>query len=422
MDILVQNARVLTMATRQEIEDGCVAVKDGVITYVGARSGYTGGPARRVIDAKGGVVMPGFINGHTHMAMTLLRGYGGDMNLQDWLFNMIFPAEDRLVPGDCGPATQLAIAESLLGGATAFLDMYMFMDEVAEATRETGMRAVLTRGLTAGELFAQKLVEGKRLCAQKGLITGMMCIHAEYTNDEDTVRQVVQAARELGVGIHVHVSETHSEVQGCVQRHGVSPVKWLNSLGVFRGHTVAAHTVWVDDEDMAILRENGVYCVHNPSSNMKLSSGIMPAQRMLNAGIPLAIGTDGASSGNNLNMLREMRIAALLGKLERSEPTDMDAWTVLEMATIGGARALNIADVCGTLEVGKQADLIMFDTSKPWWTPKQDAATQIAYAASQEDIVLAMVNGRILMENRALTTIDLERVQAQAQQSVKHLY
>lgn len=428
MTTLIKNVHILTMHNRQEIPAGCVVVEEGKISYVGAQEEL----ARdirpdAVIDGKGGILLPGFINAHTHLAMTLLRGYGSDLNLQEWLTKKIFPAEDRLQAGDCAAASAVGIAECLLGGTTTFSDMYMFMDETAQAVQDSGIRAVLSRGMTASGQFEQRLDEATQLYrgyhkAAQGRLSVMLCIHAEYTNTENTVRRIVEEAEKLDAGIHVHLAETKAEVEGCRQRHGVTPAKWFNDLGVFDRPVTAAHSVWLDDEDIDILAEKGVHAVHNPASNMKLASGIARVQRMLDAGINVALGTDGASSNNTLNMLRETQLAALLGKLSAMDPTAVDAYTALEMATIRGARALGLQDVCGSVEVGKDADLIMLDTSRPWWAPRHEAAAQIVYAASQEDVVMTMVQGRVLMENRQVKTIDVPAAMTKMAGVIKHLY
>ncbi|MDD3244203.1 MAG: amidohydrolase [Eubacteriales bacterium] len=428
MTVLIQNAHILTMDHRREIVGGALLVREGKIAFVGEERDLPAQTkADRVIDARGGVVMPGFINAHTHLAMTLLRGYGSDLNLQDWLFQKIFPAEDRLLPGDCGAAGDLGIAEMLLGGTTAFLDMYMFMEETAEAVKRSGIRAVLSRGLTAGDAFEEKLAEAVRLHTDwhdtcDGRIRVMLCVHAEYTNNEQTVRRIAEEAKKLGVGIHVHVSETDSETKGCLERHGVTPAQWLDSLGVFDGPAVAAHCVWLTPQDEELFARKGVSVVHNPGSNMKLASGVCPVQELLNRGVNVALGTDGASSNNTLNMQKEVYLAALLGKLSALDPTAVDAYTALEMATVRGAKALGIDDVCGVLREGMDADLILFDTCAPWWSPVSDAAAQVVYAASQEDIRLTMVRGEILMEDRVVKTVNVAAAKAAVEHAVEHLY
>ncbi|MDD4796446.1 MAG: amidohydrolase [Eubacteriales bacterium] len=428
MTTLIENAHILTMDNRREIPNGCVLVDDGKIAYVGRRTEL---PQRAapdaVLDGKGGILLPGFVNAHTHLAMTLLRGYGSDLNLQDWLTKKIFPAEDRLQTGDCATAARVGIAECLLGGTTTFSDMYMFMDETARVVRESGIRAVLCRGMTAGDGFEERLADATRLYRDyhghaDGRISVMLCIHAEYTNTEHTVRRIVDEAGRLSAGIHVHLAETRAEVDGCRQRYGVTPAQWMDNLGVFARPVTAAHTVWLSDGDIQILAEKGVHAVHNPASNMKLASGVAPVQRMLDAGVNVALGTDGASSNNTLNMLRETQLAALLGKLSAMDPTAVDAYTALQMATLGGARALGLGDVCGSIEVGKDADLILLDTSKPWWAPRHEAAAQIVYAASTEDITMTMVRGRILMQNRQVKTIDVPAAMEQMQTVTQHLY
>ncbi len=418
MNILIRNAHVLTMdAAMTEYRGGVVAVTNGKLHYVGTPGGLPAGfTADRVIDAGGGIVMPGLVNAHTHLAMSLLRGYGSDRNLQDWLQNYMWPAEDRLQPGDCYWGSLLGIAEMLKSGTTAFLDMYFFMDETARAVEETGIRAVLSRGLTGiTPSYATALPQAEALYRDfqggaDGRISVMLGPHAEYTNTEATMRQIVELGHKLGCGLHVHVQETRAETQGCVERYGISPTKWLDQMGVFSLPTVAAHCVTVDDDDIAILAERGVQVAHNPGSNMKLASGIAPVRALLRAGVGVGLGTDGPSSNNNLDMIEEARLAALCAKLHEDDPTAVSAAEALRMATMGGARALGLHTVAGSLEAGKRADLILLDPRSPALHPMHDAASAVVYAAGSADVKLTMVDGKILVENGQLPGIDLERV------------
>ncbi len=423
MNILIHNAHILTMDTWDRvIAQGFVAVSDGKILHVG--DGQTlpeGFVAERAIDARGGVVLPGFVNAHTHLAMTLLRGYGSDLNLQDWLEQKIWPAEDRLVAGNCYWASMLGLAEMLLGGTTSFLDMYFFMHEVAKAVEETGLRAVLSRGIVGvSPNFETALAESEALYrdfngAADGRLRVMLAPHAEYTNNDHSIERIVELAHKLDCGIHVHLQETVAETESCYTRHGVSPTVWLDRKGLFARPTVAAHCVTVTPEDEEILLARGVSVAHNPGSNMKLASGIAPVERMRRRGINVALGTDGPSSNNNLNMLEEAGLAALCAKIKENDPTALPAYEALKMATLGGARALGIDDVTGSLEVGKAADLVLLGVDGPAMHPRIDPVANVAFSASAADVWLTMVAGRILMEDGKLPGFDLERIYAETE-------
>lgn len=399
------------------VGDGCVAVECGKIAYAGAEENLpVGFRAEKTIDAQSGALLPGFVNAHTHLAMTLLRGFGSDLNLQDWLEKKIWPAEGRLKPGDCYWGSMLGLAEMIRTGTTAFLDMYMFMDETARAVEETGMRAVLSRGVVGRSPgFRTAMAESEALFKDfsgvaDGRLTVMMAPHAEYTNDEASIGEVVELAHRLGCGIHVHLQETEAETAGCRERHGVSPAEWFEKLGLFTRHVVAAHCVTLSESDIAILKQYGASAAHNPGSNMKLASGIAPVQELLKAGVNVALGTDGASSNNNLDMLEETRLAALLAKLRCGDPAAVGAYEALKMATLGGARALGIDNISGSIEVGKYADIILIRGNSPAMHPRTDIVSNIVYSAGSGDVAMTMVNGRILMEDSQLKEIDLEKI------------
>ncbi len=422
MNTLIRNGLVLTMdGADTTYQRGAVAVSGGQIVYLGDESGLPQAfAADRVLDASGSIVMPGFVNAHTHLAMTLLRGYGNDLNLQDWLEKKVWPAEDKLKTGDCYWGSMLGLSEMIRTGTTSFLDMYFFMEETARAVQETGMRAVLSRGMIGlAPTFNQALAENEALHrdfhgAADGRITVMLAPHAEYTNTEASIRRVVESAHKLGCGIHIHVQETKAETEACVGRHNMSPVKWLEGLGVFSRPTVAAHCVTVDAEDIEIMRRNGVSAASNPGSNMKLASGIAPVDAMLRAGVNVALGTDGASSNNNLDMLEEVRLCALCAKLREGDPAAVAALDALRMATIGGAKALGIDSITGSLEVGKDADIIIVSGSSPSMHPRIDPVANLVYSASSHDVSMTMVKGRILMEGHQIVGMDLEKIFSEA--------
>lgn len=372
--------------------------------------------ADQTIDCGGKLAMPGLVNTHTHAAMTLLRSYADDMLLMDWLQNKIWPTEAKMGKQDIYWGTMLAIAEMIKSGTTTFADMYGDMEQVGEAVMETGMRAVLARGLIGTAPNGQQaLAENKTLFADyhqagDGRITVMFGPHAPYTCPPDFLKQVVREAKALGAEIHMHLAETVGEVEDCVKQYGKTPIALMEEIGLFDCGVLAAHCVHVTDADIEIMKKYSVRAAHNPGSNMKLASGVAPVTKMLRAGICVGLGTDGASSNNNLDMLEEVRLATLLHKVSTLDPLAVPALTGLKMATEYGAAALGLGKSIGKLEPGYQADITVFDMSGPGWCPKHDLVSLLAYAASGRDVDTVMVNGKVLLENGKLTTIDEERV------------
>ena len=341
-----------------------------------------------VIDADGKIAVPGMVNTHTHAAMTLLRSYADDMVLMDWLQNKIWPAEDGLTDDDIYWGTMLSIAEMLKSGTTCFADMYFPMDRVADAVAETGIRAALSRGLTgfSDENFA-KLEENAALFKERhnscnGRIRVMLGPHAPYTCSMDYLKKVVAKAQELGSEIHMHLAETRGEVDDCIKEHGMSPIKLMESIGMFECGTLAAHCVHVDEEDMQIMATKHVRVAHNPQSNLKLASGIAPVPAMLKHGITVGLGTDGTSSNNNLDMLEECRLAAMLHKNMTGDPQILPAAEALALATSEGAKALGFKNL-GKIEAGQIADIVLYDMDKPYWHPRGYHRRQSAYAKRQ---------------------------------------
>ena len=402
-----------------EAVSGDIGIENGKILFCGTRP--AGWQADEVIDCRNSFTTPGFVNAHTHAAMTLFRSYADDMALLDWLQQKIWPAEAKLVAEDVYWGTQLAIAEMLASGTTAFADMYFFMDQVAKACQETGMRASLSRGLIEadGPQQDQRFEENEQLFvdyhgAADGRITVMLGPHAPYTCPPVCMKKVVAMAQRLGAEIHVHLAETQWEVDQSMKKYGKSPVAVLNELGVFERGTLAAHCVWVSPEDIEILAAKKVRVVHNPASNMKLASGAAPVAAMLAAGVTVALGTDGATSNNNLDMLEEVRMASFLQKLNRMDPTVLPTRQVLALATQGGAAALGQADSLGKIAPGYKADLAIFDMSAPHWCPQHDLASMLAYAANAADVSHTLVDGRVLYRKGEFTTLDIEKVKAEA--------
>ncbi|KKM11913.1 N-ethylammeline chlorohydrolase [Clostridiales bacterium PH28_bin88] len=407
--------------------EGEIAVEGHTIAAVGPVGTVPPGwRADRVIQARGMVAMPGFVNAHTHAAMTLLRSYADDLPLMQWLEQKIWPLEAKLEPEDVYWGTMLCILEMIQSGTTSFADMYFYMDQVARAVADSGIRGCLSRGLIGlQENASQALAENRELVRNwhgqaDGRVTVMLGPHAPYTCPPAFLEQVMAAADDLRVGLHIHVAETGVEKDDIERQYGKSPVQHLDAVGVFRYPVLAAHCVHLNAEDITVLKERQVGVAHNPESNMKLASGIAPVPQMLEAGIPVALGTDGAASNNNLDMMEEMRAAALLHKVSTGNPTVIPSYQAMEMATKNGARALGLRDV-GTLQAGKKADIILLDFERPHLYPHHDILAHLVYAAQAADVQTVIVNGRVLMENREVKTIDTERVLYEVSHRAKRL-
>jgi 5-methylthioadenosine/S-adenosylhomocysteine deaminase len=423
-DLLIRDVLALTQAA--VCPQAAIAVRDGEIAYIGPEAdlppAYAGLP---VYEGRGRIAMPGLVNAHTHAAMTLLRGYADDLALHEWLTQMIFPAEARLTDEDVYFGTMLACAEMIRSGTTCFADMYFFMDATARAVAESGMRASLSVGMGSGagdvDGGRAKLAGALDFCSRwngqaGGRITTMLAPHAPYTCSTTFIKDVARAARASGLGIHTHVSETAREVTKIVTEYGKSPVEHFEALGVFDVPTLAAHCVAVSERDIDIMAAHGVRVAHNPGSNMKLASGVAPVVDMLAKGIAVGLGTDGAASNNNLDMIEEMRLATLLQKVSTGDPTAMPAAECLTMATMGGARCLGLEQLIGSLEVGKRADLILVDHSLPHMEPflAPRATSHMVYASSSSDVSSVIIDGSVVMDERRLTTIDETAILAEA--------
>jgi 5-methylthioadenosine/S-adenosylhomocysteine deaminase len=427
MKILLQNITILPMTNPGEIiEKGYVVVQDSLILAVGSGDPPPG-DYDKVIDGTNHLVMPGLINTHTHAAMTLLRSYADDLPLMEWLETKIWPMEDRLTADDIYWGTMLAITEMIKSGTTTFTDMYFHMDRVAQAVETTGIRAVLSRGMIGVGPENQLAIEQSRQFIQdwqggaQGRITVMLGPHAPYTCPPDYLRQVLDLAKETGVGINIHVAETLDEINTIKCDYGKSPVALLEETGVFEVPVVAAHCVHVNDEDIAILKKYGVGVAHNPESNMKLASGIAPVPQMLEAGIAVGLGTDGASSNNDLDMLQETRTCAFLHKVNSMNPTTLPAEQALSMATALGAKALHLEDQIGCLRPGYKADMILINLDQPHMTPRYDLIANVVYAGKATDVDTVIIDGKIVMENRQLITIDEKEVLQQCQEIAQRL-
>lgn len=381
-------------------------------------------------DLTGKLLIPGLINCHCHSPMVFMRGIGSDLNLQDWLFHHIFPAEAKWTDAGIRSASYLAILEMLACGVTSFSDMYYRCENTIEALCEAGMKANICRS-TQGRPdlpFSQNTdcQEGIALFDRyqnynAGKIRIDFCIHAEYTNTPETIAAYSVACHERGARMHLHLSETRTEHLACIEKYGMTATALFEKLGTFRNPTTAAHCVWVSDEDMDILKANGVSPVHCPSSNMKIGSGFAPIQRMLDKGLNVTIGTDGAASNNNLNMLEEMHLAAVIHNGYTNDPTVVKPADVLKMATINGARLQGREDT-GELKVGKKADIVAIDFDKPHLIPALDYPAMLTYAVQGSDVCMTMIDGKILYENGEFKTLDADKIRSEARTQLQELY
>ncbi len=427
MNILIENCTVLPMTGPEDKPfEGSVGISGDKISMISRRDEgeqHTRrvhqfekecGDGLRRIDGRGLVAMPGLVNTHNHVSMTLMRGYADDIPLMRWLNEYIWPFEADLTPHAVKIGAQLGIAEMLAGGTTTFMDMYWMQATVAEAVDESGIRAVLCATLTdfnmpVFELDLDRLMS-RWMDTPHGRITARVSPHAPYTCSPDTIRRAVELAATYDIGMNIHVSETLDEVQTMRERYGKTSAEYLRDLGCFTRPTLAVHSVHVTDSDIAIFAHNGVAVSHNPQSNMKLASGTAPVVRMLDAGLTVGLGTDGACSNNDLDMWEEMRSAAFLQKLSTGDPLVLPAYQALHMVTVGGAAAIGLDDKIGTLEEGKLADVILVETRRAHMQPCHDLVANLAYCAKASDVATTIVNGEIVAENGRCVNIDLPQV------------
>lgn len=381
----------------------------------------------RVYEGKGKLLMSGFVNTHAHSPMTLLRGYGENMALQDWLNKRIFPFEDKLTGEAVYWGTMLAMAESIRYGIVSTTDMYYFAEDMIRAIDESGAKNNLSRSVTCftdDDLW--DLQSGKEMKdiyerfhnTSGGRIKVDMSIHAEYTSNPKIVKQMADYTKEIGANMHVHLSETQLEHEECKQRHGKTPAAYFESLGLFDTPTTAAHCVWLEPEDYPILKEKGVTVACNPVSNMKLASGICNVPELFRQGINVSLGTDSVASNNNLNMIEEMKFFATASKVKLQDPTAVTPVQALRAATYSGAKAQGRED-CGLMKEGYKADLIVLDISGPHMYPVHDLINNLVYSASGSDVVLTMADGKILYENGEYMTIDIEKTLYEADRMTK---
>lgn len=426
IDLIIAGDHVVTMnANRDIIENGAVAVDNGVIVAIGTaediQSNYT---AHETLDGDRRVVMPGLINGHSHAAMTLLRGVADDLALMDWLNNYIFPAEVEFVDSEfVRIGTELACWEMIRGGTTTFVDMYYYPDTIAGVVEQCGMRALISATVIDqrspdAESASDSISKGSafidRWKGRHSRITPIFGPHANYTLNAEQLAATRQAAIELGVPISIHMSESPFELQYSKDTFGMTSIEMYESIGFFEGPTIAAHVVWPTEKEIPILVERKVGVIHNPTSNMKIASGISPVTEMLAAGVRMGLGTDGAASNNDLDLWEEMRLAAFLQKVDRMNPEVLPAIAVLSMATDGGATAIGLDTVVGSLEAGKRADVIQVAFDDVHHVPTYDVVSHLVYVTDEQDVASVVVDGKVLMRERELLSIDTDRVGREA--------
>jgi 5-methylthioadenosine/S-adenosylhomocysteine deaminase len=424
LDFLIKNGTILTMDTQNTlIKGGVLGIKGDTISTIGTddRKKFQ---AKRIIDAKGGLILPGLINGHTHAAMTLFRGLADDLPLMEWLNNYIFPAESRMDADFVYVGTLLACAEMIMSGTTTFCDMYLFEEEVARAAKEAGMRSLVGEVLydfdspnygkmENGLKYTEELINKWQ---DDPLVSIAVEPHSLFTCSPELLSRSNELALKYNVPLIIHVAETRSEIDEVRKRYGKGAVAHLQSLGLLGPRLIADHCVHLGEEDIRMFAENDVKAIHNPESNMKLASGIAPVPDMLKSKVTVGLGTDGCASNNNLDLFAEMDTAAKLHKINTMDTTVMDAVTVMRMATIEGAKALGMGEITGSLEKGKKADVIILDTKKPHLTPMYNPFSHLVYSARGNDVTHCIINGQLLMEDRKLLSIDLYGIMEKARQ------
>ena len=436
MKRLLKNGRILTMSNGKPVclEKGFLGIDGDTICYLGTEPPQDEKSYDETRDFSGRLLIPGLIDCHCHAAMTLLRGVGTDLPLQSWLFDNIFPLEDKLneIPDGIRIGSELAIMEMLAGGITSFTDMYMQPEGTAEEILACGIKANIcnyVQSFDPAEEYKDNLKAKRSFAlydryhgAGDGRLLVDFAMHAEYTNTEKSMRGYTDECLSRGGRMHLHLSETKSEHEECKMRHGgMTPAEYFCSIGTFDLPTAAAHCVWVEPHDLDIFREKGVFPIHNPTSNMKLGSGFAPIPKMLEMGIPVTLGTDGAASNNNLNMFEEMHLASIIHKGYAHDAALMRAEDVFLMATRNGAMQQGRPDT-GTLEVGKKADVVAIDLTGLHMLPAFDACSALCYQTQASDVCMTMVDGRILYENGEFLTMDKERILSDYDRILKALF
>ena len=432
VDIIITNGQILTIDKEGKIiNNGAIAIDKDIIIAIGNSDEilqkYTSG---QIIDAQGKIVMPGFVNSHTHLAMTVFRGIADDITLLDWLHKYIFPAEAKYVtPKMVEIGSKLAMIEMIQGGTTCFNDMYYYEDEVAKAAIEIGMRGIVSEGLIDfpapnsptpqdGINYTKMLIDKYK---NNSLVTVGVAVHAPYSCSDDLIVAAKEFAETNNVNYHIHVAETQWEVDTIKEEQNLTPVEYLDSLGVLSENVIAAHSVWLTPEDIEKYAKNGVGVAHNPVCNMKISSGVAPIPELLTAKVKVGLGTDGAASNNNLSMVQEMNTMSMLHKFTKMDPTVISAEDIVRIATIGSATVIGKVKEIGSLEVGKKADIILIDTSYPNMTPYYNPYAAIVYSMLGNEVSDVIINGKIILKNNVILTINEEKIKKQVTEMAKNI-
>ncbi len=426
IDLIIEGDYIVTMdEAGTVVQNGAVAIDDGLIIAIGTadeiNSQYA---AHGQLDGDNRIVMPGLINGHSHAAMTLLRGVADDLDLMDWLQNYIFPAEVEFVDDEfVRIGTELACWEMIRGGTTTFVDMYYYPGIIAQVVEQCGLRAyvsatVIDQRSPDAERAADSLAKGQSFVdswtARSDRITPIYGPHANYTLNAEQLADTRAAANAAGIPVSIHMSESPFELEYSKQTYGMTSIELFESIGFLEGPTIGAHVVWPTEDEIRILADRRVGVIHNPTSNMKISSGISPVSEMLNAGVLVGLGTDGAASNNDLDMWEEMRLASFLQKVDTMDPKALSASTVLNMATSGGAEAIGLRDKVGALEVGMRADVIQVAFDDVHFVPTYDIISHLVYVTDEQDVASVTVDGKLLMRDGEFLTIDTDRVRREA--------
>ena len=423
-NILIKDAQILDVHGQRK---GSVLIENDKIVEISPS--IDPGDADKIIDGSGKLLIPGLVNTHTHLSMTLFRGFADDLKLETWLNDYIWPLEAHLNGEYCYAGALLGCVEMIRSGTTTFNDMYFYMDHVAKAVKETGLRALISHGMIDFDDVEKRkaeIKESKRIIRKcHGMANGRIKValgpHSPYTCSRSLLEEVRGLADKYGVLVHIHVAETKGEVQQVLEKYGKRPFVYLDEIGFLGEDVIAAHAVWLSSSEIRILKSRGVKLSHNPVSNMKLASGVAPVEKLVREGVCVSLGTDGAASNNNLDLIEEMKIAALLQKIKNMDPTSLDAGKVFEMATLNGAAALGLAKEIGSVEVGKKADIVLINTRKSHLTPWRNPISHLVYSASGCDVETVLCDGEILMEDSRLEAVDEKYVIEIAENAAEEL-
>ncbi|HBB92423.1 MAG: hypothetical protein A2X22_10435 [Bacteroidetes bacterium GWF2_49_14] len=419
-DLILSGGQILTLNEQMAvIAEGAVCVDQGKIIFVGATSEVPPGWSfRKRVNLAGKIVMPTFFNSHNHAAMSIFRGLGNDLSLNDWLNHFIWPAERRNIsPDTVYLGTMISAMEMIRSGSSIFADMYFFEEDVARACEEIGMRVILGEGIldfpTPNKPSPAEVMNHTRILFDQfrnhPLVSVAVAAHSPYTCSPDIIRLAAELSEELDIPANIHLAESHTEIRTMRERYGKTPTRYLYDLGFLSPRAIAHHGIYLDSEDMDLIMETHTSIATIPNSNMKLGSGICPVSELQKRGINVCLGTDGPASNNNQSMVRDLQQLARIQKVAHNNPTILTATEVIRMATINGAKAYRMNEVLGSVETGKQADLMIINPDQPHWYPRYDTFTTIAYSMQSEDVETVIVNGRIIMENRRFTQIDEEK-------------